>query len=171
MWVEIRGALMVPLLRESPPPATHYQWSKTMKIAAVTDDGVLISPHFGRATQYLVLTVEDGQIVTRETRPKPGHREFAREHVHDGPEHHAHEHHGHSSQGHGFGQHAEGKHRRMFAPVLDCQVVLARGMGRGAYLGLQQAGLRPVITDIPEIEKAALAAAAGTIVDHRDRLH
>jgi predicted Fe-Mo cluster-binding NifX family protein len=137
-----------------------------MKIAAVTDDGILVSSHFGRATQYLVLTVENGQIIAKETRPKPGHRDFAREHAHD-----EHDHLGHSPQGHGFGRHAEGKHRRMFAPVLDCQVVLAQGMGHGAYLGLQQAGLRPVITDIPDIKAAALAAEAGTIVDHRDRLH
>jgi hypothetical protein len=44
-------------------------------------------------------------------------------------------------------------------------------MGRGAYLGLQQAGLRPVITDIPDIEQAVFATADGTIVDHSERLH
>ena len=139
-----------------------------MKIAAVTDDGVSISPHFGRATQYLVVTVEGGQVIATEVRQKTGHREFARDHEHP---HEYHGHHSHSHQGHGFGSHAEGKHRRMFAPVLDCQMVLARGMGRGAYLGLQQVGLRPVITDIPEIEQAVLAAEAGTIVDHSERLH
>ena len=139
-----------------------------MKIAAVTDDGKTISPHFGRATQFLVMTVEKGQVIDKEIRLKPGHREFAGHHEHA---HNAHGNHDVSHQGHGFGRHAEGKHQRMFAPVLDCQVVLARGMGRGAYLGLQQVGLRPVVTDIPEIEAAALAAEAGTIVDHSDRLH
>mgnify|MGYP001095166884 CR=1 FL=1 len=39
-----------------------------MKIAAITDDGVAISQHFGRAAYYLVATVEDGQIVNRELR-------------------------------------------------------------------------------------------------------
>ena len=139
-----------------------------MKVAAVTDDGVNISPHFGRATQYLVVTVEGGKIVATEVRHKPGHKEFARQHEHPQGDH---GHHDHSHQGHGFGSHAEEKHRRMFAPILDCLVVLARGMGRGAYLGIQQVGLRPILTDIREIEAAALASEAGTIVDHSDRLH
>jgi predicted Fe-Mo cluster-binding NifX family protein len=34
-----------------------------MKIAAITDDGKTISQHFGRAPYYLVVTVENGQIV------------------------------------------------------------------------------------------------------------
>ena len=41
-----------------------------MKIAAITDDGKTISLHFGRAQQYLVATVENGQIVNRELRDK-----------------------------------------------------------------------------------------------------
>ena len=139
-----------------------------MKIAAVTEDGTTISAHFGRATHYVVVSIEAGRVVSLETLAKPGHREFHREEGHlsgqagrDSLDH----------QGHGFGRHAEEKHRRMFAPILDCQVVLARGMGRGAYLGLQQAGLRPVVTDIEDIESAALAAAAGTIEDQIDLLH
>jgi len=48
-----------------------------MKIAAITDDGVTISQHFGRAPYYAVLTVEEGRVVRRELREKPGHRQFA----------------------------------------------------------------------------------------------
>jgi predicted Fe-Mo cluster-binding NifX family protein len=48
-----------------------------MKIAVVTDDGKMISQHFGRAVHYLVLTVEDGKITRRELRDKPGHHQFA----------------------------------------------------------------------------------------------
>jgi predicted Fe-Mo cluster-binding NifX family protein len=33
-----------------------------MKIAAVTEDGVIISQHFGHAPYYVVLTVEDGRV-------------------------------------------------------------------------------------------------------------
>ena len=47
-----------------------------MKIAAITDDGVTISQHFGRAPYYLVYTVEDGEIVDRELREKLGHAQF-----------------------------------------------------------------------------------------------
>ncbi|RME39883.1 MAG: dinitrogenase iron-molybdenum cofactor biosynthesis protein, partial [Thermoflexia bacterium] len=53
-----------------------------MKIAAVSDDGVTISPHFGRAPFYVVVTVEEGRIVGREVREKMGHAHFAGEHHH-----------------------------------------------------------------------------------------
>ena len=43
-----------------------------MKIAAVSEDGVTISQHFGRAPFYVVVTVEDGKIVSREKRDKMG---------------------------------------------------------------------------------------------------
>jgi predicted Fe-Mo cluster-binding NifX family protein len=59
----------------------------------------------------------------------------------------------------------------MAAPISDCAVLLARGMGAGAYASLEQAGIRPILTTIANIEEAALQAAAGTIVDHRERLH
>lgn len=143
-----------------------------MKIAAVTDDGKTISQHFGRAAKYAVYTVEDGQVTTREMRDKVGHRQFSQE---GGGHHHEHDHdhkHGQGNgQGHGFGDHAEEKHRRMFETIKDCDVLLARGMGRGAYMGLQQTGIKPVVTDIPEIEQAVQAVIDGSIVDYTDRLH
>lgn len=141
-----------------------------MKIVAVTDDGKTISQHFGRAAKYAVYTVEDGEITARELRDKVGHRQFAKE---GGGHHHDRDHtsgHG-QGQGHGFGHHAEEKHRRMFETIKDCDVLLARGMGRGAYMGLEQAGIKPVVTDIPDIEQAAQAVIDGSIVDFTDRLH
>lgn len=48
-----------------------------MKIAVVTDDEKIISQHFGRASLYVVYTVEDGKVTGKETRPKMGHRHFA----------------------------------------------------------------------------------------------
>lgn len=139
-----------------------------MKIAAVTDDGKTISQHFGRAGQYAVYTVEDGKITGRELRDKVGHRQFSQE---EGGHHHDHDHdHGHG-EGHGFGRQAEDRHRRMFEAIQDCDVLLARGMGRGAYMGLQQTGIKPVVTEIADIEQAAQAVIDGTIVDYNDRLH
>ena len=130
-----------------------------MKIAAVTEDGVTISQHFGRAPYYVVLTVEDGQVVGREQREKVAHGRGAGGHVHV------------EGQAHGFDAASQDTHGRMAAPIADCQVLLARGMGMGAYESLQQAGIRPVITTIANVEEAALQAANGTIVDHQERLH
>jgi len=130
-----------------------------MKIAAVTEDGITISQHFGRAPYYVVLTVEDGQVVGREQREKVAHGRGADGHVHV------------EGQAHGFDAASQDTHGRMAAPVADCEVLLARGMGMGAYESLQQAGIRPIITTIANIDEAALQAANGTIVDHQERLH
>ena len=130
-----------------------------MKIAAVTEDGVTISQHFGRAPYYVVLTVEDGQVIGREQREKVAHGRGADGHVHV------------EGQAHGFDAASQDTHDRMAAPIADCQVLLARGMGAGAHASLQQAGIRSVITTIANIDEAALQAANGTIVDHQERLH
>ena len=136
-----------------------------MKIAVVTDDGNTISQHFGRASMYAVYTVEDGKIIQLELRDKLGHRQFSQE---EQSRNHQHQ---DDSRGHGYGKHAEDKHRRMFANLKDCGVVLARGMGRGAYQGMQQANLTPIVTDIVDVEAAVLSVIDETIVDHTESLH
>lgn len=136
-----------------------------MKIAVVTDDGQTISAHFGRATQYTVVTVEDGQIIATELREKANHRDFQSEGRHDHDHHHEHGH------GHGHGRHSAEKHRLMFGSIPDCQILLARGMGQGAYAATQQAGIRPILTEIKRIDDAVQAVIDGTIQDHPERLH
>lgn len=131
-----------------------------MKIACVTDDGITISQHFGRAPYYAVLTVENGQIVARELRDKMGHNQFA-----------------HGEHGEGHGPHhgtdpaSHDKHTRMASAISDCEALLCRGMGWGAYDSMRRLGIKPVVTDIARIEDAVLAYAAGTIVDHTELLH
>lgn len=134
-----------------------------MKIAVVTDDGSSISQHFGRAKGYVVFTIEDGRIAEREWREKAGHQQFAQEH-------HEHEHHTHD-HGHGLGAHSADKHTQMIEPIRDCSVVLVRGMGTGAYLAMQQAKIRPQITDIADAEEAVCAYIDGNLVDHPEWLH
>lgn len=152
-----------------------------MKIAAVTDDGTTISAHFGRARYYAVVTVEDGHITDREMRPKTGHHDFAHgEHGEDGHGHeHSHEHnhehnpeHSHEhGQGHGWDAGAQRRHQAMFAAITDCDVLLARGMGQGAYYGLHDAGIRAVVTMVRSIDEAVQAYVEGRLDDHPEKLH
>jgi predicted Fe-Mo cluster-binding NifX family protein len=135
-----------------------------MKVAAVSDDGFKISAHFGRATKYVVMTVEGDLISKREVRDKVGHRDFQQEGSHQ------HEHQD-DPRGRGFGRHSAEKHRRMFEGIKDCQIVLARGMGMGARRGLEEMGIRPILTDIVDIEVAVQAVMDGSIEDHPERLH
>jgi predicted Fe-Mo cluster-binding NifX family protein len=147
--------------------------SLSMKIAVVTDDGRTISAHFGRARHYLVATIEAGKISDREMRPKTGHHDFVqaeREEPGHGDEHgHGHDH--THQEGHGRGPAAQNRHARMFAAITDCSVLLARGMGAGAYEGLHDAGIRPVVTTVSSIDEALQAYIDGRLEDHPERLH
>ena len=133
-----------------------------IKIAAVSDDGQTISQHFGRAKYYTVLTIENGQIIARDQREKMGHAQFAgEEHTEDKAD----------PRGHGFTPAEQNRHSQMAEAIRDCQILLARGMGSGAYYNMEQVGIKPVITDIASIDEAALQAAQGVIVDHKEKLH
>ena len=131
-----------------------------MKIAVVVEDQETISQHFGRAQHYLVYTVEDGSIKSHELRDKPGHQHFA-------GEYHDHDH----SHGHGTDAHSGHKHDQMIAPIADCEALIVRGMGRGAYVSLEQARIRPFVTDISQPDEAVQADLNGSLTDHTEKLH
>jgi len=136
-----------------------------MKVAAVTNDGKIISGHFGRASHYVVVTVEDGRVTLREMRPKtsrqnPVPRVGAELGCRDG-----------QGKGHGFGTVARGRHAPMIAVIADCDVVLSRGMGRGMYQNLQQAGIFPILTTVPNIDEAVAAYLQGRLENHPELIH
>ena len=141
-----------------------------MKIAAITEDGTTISQHFGRAPYYMVLTIEDGEIIDRELRDKLGHNQFASE-EHHGAGHGEHQGVETPDAGHGLNPGSHDKHVRMAESIADCEAVLCRGMGMGAYQSMQVLSIRPVVTDISSIDEAAQAYSQGNITDHTERLH
>jgi len=132
-----------------------------VKIAIVSDDGVTVSQHFGRAEMYVVLTVEDGRIVAEETRPKLGHGTFVSQPRADL-----------DVQGrHGFGAGAQSRHQQMADAIGDCQALISGGMGWGAQESLQQSGIEVVITDVEDARDAALRQAGGNLPNLVERLH
>lgn len=132
-----------------------------MKIAVITDDGQTISQHFGRAPYYLVATIENGQIVKRELRNKLGHTHFMNQpHAEEQP-----------GLPHGMDDASHNKHVQMAEAIADCEALLCRGMGMGAYQSMQARGIRPVVTDIAVIDEAVMAYVEGNIVDRVERLH
>ncbi len=143
-----------------------------MKIAVVSDDGENISQHFGRAQHYVVLTIENGEVTGRELREKFGHRHGAGEQHATGD--------GHGAAGQAecdpsssqrFGRLAEDSHARMAAPIIDCSVLLTRGMGAPAYYSLQRAGIRAMVVNETTVAEAAQAFLGGKLLDHPERLH
>jgi predicted DNA-binding protein (UPF0251 family)/predicted Fe-Mo cluster-binding NifX family protein len=131
-----------------------------MKIAVISNDEKTISQHFGMAPLYVVFTVEDGKITGKETRPKMGHQHFA--------EGEGHQHHG-GQHGHDADAHA--KHGMMAQPLSDCQVLIAGGMGWGAYNSMKTFNIEPIITEISDIEQAVKLYVEGKLVNRMEKLH
>jgi len=131
-----------------------------VKIAAISDDGVNISQHFGRAPLYVVITVEENKVVGKETRPKAGHHTFA-----------ATEHPTAPGERHGYDAGSQAKHRSMAETVADCQVLLAGGMGWGAYESMKSYKIEPVVTDVANIDEAVQLYVAGRLPNLMERLH
>jgi predicted Fe-Mo cluster-binding NifX family protein len=59
----------------------------------------------------------------------------------------------------------------MAAAITDCDAILCGGMGRGAYDRLVANGIKPILTDIRDVDEAAIQCATGRIMDHAERLH
>lgn len=127
-----------------------------MKIAAITDDGQTISQHFGRAVHYLVVTVEDGKITGRQMRDKPGSARFVAQ-LHET---------GHPGQLHGKNAALQHEHSLWAESIADCEVLLCGDMGMGLYESMKMQGICCIVTDIAEIDKAALAYARGEVAEH-----
>ena len=130
-----------------------------MKIAVISEDGTTISQHFGRAPYYVVITAEDGEVVDRETRDKPGHHSFAHQ------QHDTHE------ERHGLGAGAQSRHASMAEPIADCKVLIAGGMGWGAYENLTSRGIETIVTDIKNIDEAVKLYLEGKLLNLQQRLH
>jgi predicted Fe-Mo cluster-binding NifX family protein len=132
-----------------------------MKIAAITEDGVTVSQHFGRAPLYAVVTVEDGKIVNKETRSKTGHHSFApNENAFLAP-----------GERHGYDASSQAKHASMAETIADCQVLIAGGMGWGAYESLKSRGIEAIVTDVENIDEAVQLYVEGKLPSLMERLH
>jgi len=132
-----------------------------MKIAAVSEDEINISQHFGRAPLYVVVTVENGKVVYKETRAKTGHHTFAaHQHPNMAP-----------GERHGYDAGSRVRHNSMAETISDCQVLLAGGMGWGAHEAMQSYNIEPVVTDVKSIDEAVQLYLAGKLPNLMERLH
>ncbi len=127
---------------------------KNAKIAIASDVSKNVSSHFGRAPFYAVLTMKEGEVAGREQRPKTAPQGSGGPHVHaeDRAPHSAH-------------------HSAMVEPILDCQVVIARGMGDGAYIHLTGAGLAVILSELHSVDDIAMAVRSGSLEHQPQRLH
>lgn len=138
-----------------------YVEEKDMKIAVVTEDELTISQHFGRAPWYMVFTVENEKISGKEKRAKMGHSHFAGQ---EGP---------HATGGgqHGYDMVSQNRHASMADAIADCQVLIAGGMGMGAFDSMKSYNIEPVVTDVKNIEEAIKLYLQGKLPNLMERLH
>lgn len=128
-----------------------------MKIAFVTNDGETISQHFGRSRYFKIYTIEDKKVTNTEMRERgTGHFAQQPQPVHDEP-------HTDPMGRHGFGAAASSRHSMMAAEISDCDMLVAGGMGAGAYESFKAAGLDVVLTDKMIIEEAVQAQIDGDL--------
>jgi predicted DNA-binding protein (UPF0251 family)/predicted Fe-Mo cluster-binding NifX family protein len=169
---KLRGATMAPasmnvgLVNEDKNSIAHNKENElrrenTMKIAVVTDDERTVCQHFGRASLYVVYTVENGKITGKEVRPKMGHKHFASD------EGHPSEHGGK----HGFDAASQQKHASMAEAIKDSQVLIAGGMGMGAFESMKSYQIVPVVTDIADIDEAVSLYIEGKLPNLINRVH
>ena len=128
-----------------------------MKIAVVTNDGDYVSQHFGRSRYYKIYTIEGNEIKGTELRER-GTGHFARQ-----PQANFHELHQDPQGRHGFGTEDQSSHAMMAAEIGDCDVLIAGGMGAGAYKNFKAAELNVILTDYDSIEEAVTAYMEGKI--------
>jgi len=132
-----------------------------MNIAVISDDGTTISQHFGRAPFYVVVSVEEGEIVSKETRDKTGHHTFAAHQPSDlAP-----------GERHGYEAGSQIRHQSMAETISDCQVLLVGGMGWGAYESMQSYNIEPIVTDVRDIDEAVKLYLDGKLINLMERLH
>lgn len=137
-----------------------------MKIATVSDNGVTISQHFGKAPLYVVCTVENGKIIAKEQRVRGVANTCACNHgTTEGEDCHQGGQHRHNNPA------SQNKHTSMADAIADCNVIIARGMGYGAYASLKSRNLDAVITDVADIDQAVKMYLDGKLINYMEQLH
>ncbi len=119
-----------------------------MKVAVAIDKRSEVSAHFGRSPAFLVFTLRNGQIEQREIRTND-QATTKGPHTHQGGELHAHSH----------------DHNRFVQLLGDCTAVIGLGMGPGARMALESAGIMVrVLSERCAPEEAAIRFESGLLV-------
>lgn len=59
----------------------------------------------------------------------------------------------------------------MAETIADCQVLLAGGMGWGAYESMQSRNIETIVTDVKDIDEAIKLYIEGKLPNLMERLH
>jgi predicted Fe-Mo cluster-binding NifX family protein len=130
-----------------------------MKIAVATEQGKIISDHFGRSPYFAIFEIENGKIINQSMRQNTFTGHFRGHH----------EGHMHGERHHGTG--APHDHDSVAEGLGDCSVVISHGMGRKAWEDLRARGIEMIVTDETEVNEAVRRYLAGELQDRVEKLH
>jgi len=98
-----------------------------MRIAVPTNDGKLISEHFGRSAAFLMFDTDNGAIKSSESRSNEMKHTHAR-----------------GACGHNAAENQPHSHAGILASLEGCDVVICSGMGQRAATALRENGIQIV---------------------------
>jgi|GEM_PF-517265 len=117
------------------------------KVAVATIDGKILASHFGSAPLFVVFTVKKGKILEEEFRVNRG------ECTRNADETQA------------------GCWELMERLLPDVRVVICRGMGENAYVGMLRRDVLPITTDEERAREAVAAYLMDKLEDDPQRVH
>ena len=117
-----------------------------MRIAVPTNDGTLISEHFGRSAGFLIFETENGKIKNRRLKSNVGKHSHARgEHKDPSTGVHSHDHAG------------------ILTTLEGCETVICAGMGHGAAEALKGRGMQIVFAAPGPADETVAAYLGGKL--------
>ncbi len=134
-----------------------------MKVAIVTNDKTLVSKHFGRSQFYKIYNIENAKVIDEEIRDRFSAHEHSSHSHNNNHDEENHQFHGHS-------QEAQDKHAKMTAQISDCDILIAGGMGRGAYFHFTEAGIKVIMTEIDNTDVVIDKLLNGTLINQFEEL-
>lgn len=121
-----------------------------MKVAVATDDGKVISSHFGRTKGFAIFDVDESGSIEM-TYVENNFTNHALGFIHQDDSSH------------------NKKHERILRALIGCNIVISNGMGRKIYEDLMNAGIRPLITDETSVEHAMNLLLNNQLEDHPEK--
>ncbi|MDI6861181.1 MAG: NifB/NifX family molybdenum-iron cluster-binding protein [Caldisericia bacterium] len=122
-----------------------------MKIAVASNDGKIISSHFGRTRGFVIFEIEGNEIKKREYLPNT----FT----------------GHHGGIHNRGLHHFDTHSAIIEALKDVNIVISHGMGRRLYDDLKNAGIDVYVCNETNVDEAIKLFLDGKLTNVEDLLH
>jgi predicted Fe-Mo cluster-binding NifX family protein len=115
-----------------------------MKIAIASDDKKTISHHFGKASGFVIFDIQDGKVITQEYKENIGKNN---------------------------GECGSCNHSAMINNIKDCEAVISYGMGQRIYDDLIKNKIKPIVTEVENVDEALNQFLKKNLKNATEKLH